>query len=88
MTKRKGIAVKILRTAIVMLLLSTTATAAEPETYPFDWDTLLAASIKYQDNYEYKTIADSYLRVFEPRVWRRVKEDEFQLDKERQRVAE
>lgn len=77
---------KILRTVFVLMLLSATASADEP-TYPFDWDTLLAASIKFQDNYDYQFISDSYLRVFEPRVWRRVREDEFQLETERKRVA-
>ena len=77
---------KILRTVIVMLLLSATATAARSETVPFDWDNLLAASIKFQKDYNYEAIADSYLQVFEPTVWNHVREDEFKLQKERKRV--
>lgn len=78
---------KTLCTFLALLGLSNLSVAAEP-THRFSWDTLLAASIKFQKDYNYDAIADSYLRVFEPAVWNHVKEDEFKLTKERKRVVE
>lgn len=78
---------KTLRMAIVLILVSATASAEEP-TYKFDWDTLLAASIKLQKDFNYRANVDSYLRLFEPDVWDFVRNDEFELDAQRKKTIE
>lgn len=74
--------------ALVVLFGAVGLTSAADQHHRFTWDTLLAASIKHQKNYNYEAITDSYLQVFEPTVWNHVKEDEFKLRKERRRVIE
>lgn len=78
---------KTLYALVALFGMSSLVCATEPH-HRFTWDTLLAASIKYQKGYNYEAITDSYLQVFEPTVWSHVKEDEFKLRKERKRVIE
>lgn len=78
---------KTLRMAIVLILVSATASAEEP-THKFDWDTLLAASIKLQKDFNYRANVDSYLQLFEPDVWDFVRNDEFELDAQRKKTIE
>lgn len=78
---------KTLRIAIIFTLVCATASAEEP-TYKFDWDTMLAASVKLQPDFNYRANVDSYLRLFEPDVWDFVRNDEFELDAQRKKTIE
>ena len=51
--------------ALVVLFGAVGLTSAADQHHRFTWDTLLAASIKHQKNYNYEAITDSYLQVTE-----------------------
>lgn len=55
--------------------------AADP--YDFGYDNALLGWIKLDPKFDYPSHADSFLKLFRPAVWERVKDNEFELERER-----
>lgn len=76
---------KIVTTFIsVVLLISLPTLASAQEFYDFTWDTLLLAWMKLDPTFDYHAHVEAYMRIYRPKLWEQVRNNEFQL-KEREK---
>ena len=55
----------------------------ETKTHEFNWENLLIARVKLDKDFDIDAHVDDYLKAFRPKVWKQIRNDEFQLGKNR-----
>lgn len=71
--------------AIVLMLISP---ASFLQAHDLDWKSLLIASLKLRPGLDYDANVDSYMEVFRPDVWKRYRNDEFEMVGKRKETIE
>lgn len=56
--------------------------------YDFSWDNLLLADAKLTPNFDYEVYVDSYMKLYREPIWKRYKNDEFELEDKRQETIQ
>ena len=56
--------------------------------YDFNWDNLLHADAKLTSNFDYEVFVDSYMKMYREPIWKRYKDDEFELEDKRQETIQ
>ena len=56
--------------------------------HDLEWNNLLLASLKLRSGLDYDANVDSYLEVFRPDVWKRYRNDEFEMASKRRETIE
>ena len=70
--------------AVVVLVGQSGAVMA----HDLDWNNLLLASLKLRPALDYDANVDSYMEVFRPDVWKRYRNDEFEMASKRRETIE
>ena len=68
---------------LATLFLSITFLVPSAMAHEFSWDDLMIAAVKVNPHFDYESNVDSYMQIFMPDVWNRVKNDEFELQDKR-----
>lgn len=68
---------------VAALFLSITFLVPSAMAREFSWDDLMLAAIKVNPHFDYESNVESYMQIYMPDVWNRVKNDEFELQDKR-----
>lgn len=52
--------------------------------HDFTWDNLLVADAKLTKSFDYEVYVDSYMQIYREPVWKKYRDDEFELESKRQ----
>lgn len=78
----KGGSMKFVLFLFVAFVLSTSSAHAADA----DWKNVTLTYMKLMPNFDYQAHADDYMAIFQPDIWRRVHNDEFELPEARQKT--
>lgn len=70
-----------------VLVLALTLGTSSASAHDLKWDDLMLASVKLNQHFDYEENVDSYMQIYMPDVWNRVKNDEFELNDKRAEVV-
>ena len=70
------------------VLLTLISPASLLQAHDLDWKSLLIASLKLRPGLDYEANVDSYMEAFRPDVWKRFRNDEFEMVGKRKETIE